>query len=285
MPNTAFDPVRLSGQILRALRMSLVTDSLVNRNYQGEIEGPEDSVDILTLGALTVNDYDPATGITVETEPSALTDQLQITHKKYFAFIADMADNAAEYANLFQEEGTQDLLKLAQQFVLGKYSDATHQVDFDDTAAESTPTERSTKQSNFRAAVKEGAETLDNAEVPDEGRWLALRPQEVRLIEDDIINRDTNLGDSVIQNGYQGMYRGFEVYKAPDSHFTNTGSSPSYDHSMMGHRIAITYADAILNTRVQESERYFGQQVDGLHVAGAEVVRPDALVDFRIQVA
>jgi Tfp pilus assembly protein PilE len=265
--------------------MSLVTDSIVNRNFQGEIEGPEDSVDILTLDSLTIRDYSPSSGITVETEPSATPQQLQITHQKYFAFIADLADNAAEYAELFQEEGVQDLLKEAQQFVLGYYGDATHQVDFDDTAAESTPSERATKQSAFREAVKEGAEKLDNAEVPDANRWLMLRPQEVRLIEDDIINRDTDLGDSVIQNGYQGMYRGFEVYKAPDSHFTNTGSSPSYDHAMMGSRLGITYADAVLNTRVQESERYFGQQVDGLHVAGAEVVRPDALVDFRIQVA
>jgi len=33
---------------------------------------------------------------------------------------------------------------------------------------------------------------------------------------------------------------------------------------------------------VQESERYFGQQVDGLHVGGARVVRPEAAGDFRI---
>lgn len=276
MPNTAFDPIRLSGQILRALRMSLVTDSLVNRNFEGELEGPEDSVDILRLDSLTINDYDPATGITVETEPSATPVQLQITHQKYFAFIADMADNAAAYANLFQQEGTQDLLKAAQQFVLGQYTGATHQVDFDATTA---------SVADFYDKVGDIKVTLDNAEVPDNNRWLALRPQEIDLIEDDIINRDTDLGDDVIQNGYQGMYRGFEVYKAPDSHFTNTGTSPSYDHAMAGNRIAITYADAVLNTRVQESERYFGQQVDGLHVAGAEVVRPDALVDFRIQVA
>jgi hypothetical protein len=276
--NTNFNPTRLSGRVLRALRMQLVTDSLVNRNYEGEIEGPEDTVEILTLGALTTGPYDPSTGISVETEPTAENALLPMEHSQYFAFIADLADNAAQYADIFEQEGLQDLLTAAQEYVLGKYTGATHQVDFDATAS-------SGKVEAFYDAVGNIKVKLDNAEVPDNGRWLVLRPQEVELIEDDIINRDTSLGDEVIRNGFQGMYRGFEVYKAPDSHFTNTGTSPSYDHAMAGNRIAITYADAVLNTRVQESERYFGQQVDGLHVAGGKVVRPDALVDFRIQVA
>jgi len=278
--NTNFDPVRLSGQILRQLRMSLVTDSLVNRNFEGEIEGPEDSVEILELSGLTVSDYSPSSGITVETEPSADNKLLELDHKKYFAFIADLADNAAQYADLFQQEGLQDLLKAAQQYVLGQYTDATHQVDFDGTQSQGTA-----KVEAFYNAVGTIATTFDNAEVPDDGRWLALRPQEVRLIEDDLVDRDTPLGDSVIRNGYQGMYRGFEVYKAPEGHFTNTGTSPSYDHAMAGNRIAITYADAVVRVRRQQSERYFGEQVDGLHVGGAKTVRPDALCDFRIQVA
>lgn len=277
MPNTAFDPVRLSGRILRQLRMSLVTDSIVNRNWEGDIEGPEDTVEILELDALTINDYDPANGITVETEPSGNTRQLTLTHKKYFAFIADMADNAEKYMDMFSDEGMADLMKEAQQFVLGQYTGATHQEDLDQTT--------STASDDVKTALQNIAVKLDNAEVPEDNRYAVLRPQEYKLIENDLMERDTELGDDVIRNGYQGMYQGFEIYKAPDSHFTNTGSSPSYDHCPVGSRLAITYADAIVNTRVQESERYFGQQVDGLHVAGAKVVRPDALADLRIQVA
>lgn len=277
MANSDFDPTRLSGRVLRALRRSLVTDSIVNRNFEGEIEGPEDTVDILDLDSLTIGDYDPSSGISVETEPSGGSRQLSMTHQKYFAFIADMADNAAQYADLFEQEGLQDLLKEAQQFVLGLASDGTHQEDVDQTT--------STNADDMKTALQNISVKLDNAEVPEQGRYAVLRPQEYNLVEDDLMERDTELGDEVIQNGYQGMYQGFEIYKVPDSHFTNTGSSPSYDHCPVGSRLAITYADAIVNTRVQESERYFGQQVDGLRVAGAKVVRPDALADLRIQVA
>ena len=283
--NTNFNPVRLSGQILRQLRMRLVTDSIVNRNWEGEIEGPEDTVEILTLAGLTIGDYDPSTGITVETEPTADTSQLALPHKKYFAFIADLADNGARFADIFQQEGLQDLLTEAQKYVLGRYTGAGEQVSFDATLPESTEAERKTKRGAFYAAVGECKVTLDENEVPDEGRDLMLRPPECRLIEDDIVDRDTNLGDSVVQNGYQGLYRGFEVYKAPSSHFTSTGTSPAYDHALAGSRIAITYADAVVQVRRQQSERYFGDQVDGLHVGGAKVVRPKALIDFRMQTA
>ena len=281
MPNTAFNPTRLSGQILRQLRMALVTDSIVNRNFEGEITGPEDSVDITKLDALTIGNYDPSSGITVETEPSGTNTTLELDHKKYFAFIADDADNAARYAELFRQDGLQDLLTEAQKYVLGKYGGADTNVTFDSTLPESTAAEVEAKRLAFRTATKELATTLDNNEVPDNGRFMMLRPEEVRLIEDNLIARDTDLGDSVVQNGYQGQYRGFNVFKAPASHFTNTGTG---DHALAGHPIAITYADAIVQTRRQTSERYFGDQVDGLHVAGAKVIRPKALIDFRITV-
>ena len=271
--NTAFDPVRLSGEVLRELRMRLVVDNIVNRNYEGEIEGPEDTVEILELGSLTVGDYDPSSGITVQTEPTAEGNQLPMEQVKYFAFIADLADNAQAYATIFQQEGVSNLLREAQKYVLGKYTDALagNQITYD-------PANDDIEEKIADAGVK-----LDDEEVPEEGRWIVLPPPEVRAIGDKMSARDTPAGDDAIRAGYQGGFRGFDVYKAPSAHFTTTGTSPAYLHGMYGHPIAITYADAVLNTRVQESERYFGQQVDGLHVGGAKVVRDEAVGDFRIK--
>ena len=277
MSNANFDPVRLAGRVMRKLRTSLVTDSIVNRNFEGEIEGPEDSVEILQLDALSVGDYDASTGISVETEPSAASNILEMTHKKYFAFIADMSDNASKYAELFEQQGLADLLKEAQKFVLSQYGDAALQEDLDQTSA--------TSAADMKAFLRTVAVKLDNNEVPEDNRFAILRPQEYALIEEDLSDRDTELGDQVARVGYQGMYQGFEIFKAPEGHFTNSGTSPSYDHALAGHRMAITYADAIVRTRVNESLDYFGSQVDGLHVAGAEVVEPDALCDLRIKVA
>jgi len=274
--NANFDPTILSGTILRQLRTNLVTDNMVNRNFEGEITGPEDTVDILTLDDLTIGDYDPSSGITVETEPSATKDTLPMTHSKYFAFIADEADNAGaeQYAQIFQQEGLQQLLEAAQEFVMGAYSDAlaANQITFDEAGGD-----------DIEKKIADAGENLDEQNVPDEGRWVTLPSHEVRLIEDNISDRGTELGDEAVRAGFQGMFRGFEVYKLPSDQFTVTGSSPSYAHAMYGSRIAITYADAVLDVRRQQSERYRGDQIDGLHVGGKEVVREEALGDFRIK--
>ena len=102
-------------------------------------------------------------------------------------------------------------------------------------------------------------------------------------IEDDLISRDTDLGDEAVTAGYKGNYKGFRLYKAPASHFTNTGSSPSYDHAMAGINSSIAYEDAVLNVRRIPSTDFSGDQVDGLHVGGGTVIREGKTLDFRIK--
>ena len=271
MPSNAnFIQERISGEILRQLRMRLVTQSIVNRNYEGEIDSPEDNVRILSLKNLTVKDYSKGTAMTVETDLKSDKAVLSMEHRKYFAFIADETDNAAQVAELFSQEGVQDLLKAAQTYVLGKYDDAGSFVEYDPAADQ------------IEGAVGAARSALDNNSVPDEGRFIVVDPDTFGEIEDDISNRETAFGDDVLRVGFQGMYKGFEVYKAPSGHFTTTGTTDEVLHALAGSRLATTYADAILSVRVNPSLAYRGDQVDGLHVGGAKVVRPEALIDFRI---
>lgn len=271
MPSNAnFIPERIAGEILRQMRMRLVTGSIVNRNFEGVIEGPEDSVRILSLKNLTVQDYSKGTPMTVETDLQSDAAVLELDHAKYFAFIADETDNAARVSQLFAEQGVQDLLKAAQTFVLGKYGSAGSTLEYDPAV------------DDIAAAVGAARTQLDNNSVPDEGRFIVVDPDTYGAIEDDIAGRETSFGDDVLRVGFQGFYKGFEVYKAPKSHFTSTGTTPVVLHALAGSRLATTYADAILNVRVNPSLQFRGDQIDGLHVGGAKVVRPEALIDFRI---
>lgn len=250
--------------------MGLVVNSIVNRNYEGEIEGPEDTVKIVRPNAATVKDYD-GTAMTIE-KLSSSDQTLTPDHKKYFAFVAEDDDNVSRYVSAFADESFQDVLKAAQLYVLGKYTGAAEQVTFDEAGGDS-----------LDARIADAGEALDDNEAPDGGRWLVLPPHAVRLIEDGILGRNTARGDEASRVGFQGMYRGFEVYKAPSSHFTITGSAPAYAHALAGQRSAITYADAVVSIRSNPSLDFIGTQVDGLHVAASKVVRSKALVDFRIK--
>lgn len=267
--NAAFNRT-LRGAILRQLRMRLVTDNIVNRELvRGSFEEPEDTVKVKTLGDVSISDYSGS----LPTPQDIKVDNTDISaeHKKAFAFKAPVDDSASAIADMFAQEGVSELRKAAQKYVLGLYTGAGLQVTYD-PANDSLPDK-----------ISDVSVKMDNAEAPDEGRWIVLPPTEVQEISDDVMERNTDLGDEAVPAGFQGRYKGFDVFKAPKSHFTNTGSSPSYDHAMAGIQTSIAYEDAILNVRRIPSTEFSGDQVDGLHVAGGQMIRTGQTVDFRIK--
>ncbi len=269
--NSNFNRV-LRGAILRQLRMSLVTDAIVNRDLvRGSFEEPEDTVKVQTLGDVSVSDYNGS--LPTPQDISTDEDSIAAEHKKAFAFKAPADDSASEIADLFAQEGVAELRRAAQKYVFGLYDGAGLQVTYDPA------------NDSIREVIGEASEKMDNAEAPDAGRALTLPPGVMNDIEDDLISRDTQLGDGVVTNGYQGNYKGFRLYKAPESHFTETGTSPAYLHGMATIPTSLAYSDAVLNVRNIPSTDFSGNQVDGLHVGGGQLIRDEQTVDFRVKVA
>jgi len=101
--NSNFNRV-LRGAILRKLRMSLVTDQIVNRDLvRGSFEEPEDTVKVQTLGDVSISDYSGSlpTPQDIDTDE----DSISADHKKAFAFKAPVDDSASEVSDLFAQEG------------------------------------------------------------------------------------------------------------------------------------------------------------------------------------
>ena len=273
--NAAFNPTILSGQLLRKLRMSLVFNSIVSRDFEGEINGPEDSVKILAPLAVSVEDAD---GSKMSYGDQLLAEDavLSMAHKKRFGFLAKDIDNASAAADVFADETFQEVLKAAQRYVLAQYTEA-------DNANQITVA----VGDDMGTRLRDASETLDEQEAPEMGRFVVLPPSAVREIEDELSDKGTQLGDAVTQTGFAGMYAGLQIFKAPSSHFTTTGTSPQYLHAMYGYRGAITYADAIVNVESGRHSDFIADYVRGIHVAGAKVLprRAKVLGDFRIEQA
>ena len=201
--NANFNPEVLSAQLLRKLRMSLVFNNIVSRQYEGEISGPEDSVKILAPLAASVENAD-GSKMTYADELQAEDAVLSMVHKKRFGFLAKDTDNAAAAADVFADETFQEVLTAAQRYVFTLTSEATQNVTVgvsDDMAGK----------------IRDAAEALDEAEVPEQGRFLILPPSAVRQIEEVLSQRGTELGDFVTQTGVVGRFAGFDIMKAPSS--------------------------------------------------------------------
>lgn len=268
----AFDRT-IRGAIRRELSPRMVINPLVNRELvEGNFEEPEDTVELVDTASMSVSDYDGGfTGSIQDIQG----DKTQITadHAKGFRFKVDDTDSASDVADqIAQQDGISNLLTAAQKYVLGKYTGANLQVTYDPA------------NDSIQSVFKELAQKMDNANAPEAGRWAVLPPRAYHEIKEDLEDRDTSLGDNVITGpGFGGVYKGFSVFRTNVSHFTQTGSSPAYDHGMAGYPGSIAYEDALLSIKRVDAESFLGQIVQGVHVGGGVVARPDATVDFRVK--
>jgi hypothetical protein len=222
---------------------------------------------------MSVSDYDGGfTGSIQDIQG----DKTEITadHSKGFRFKVDETDSASQVADqIAQQDGISNLLTAAQKYVFGLYDGANLQVTYDPA------------NDDIRETFSELATKMDNANAPEAGRWAALPPRAYHDIKEDLEVRDTSLGDDVITGpGFGGVFKGVSCFRTNVSPFTQTGSSPAYDHGMAGYSGSIAYEDAILRIKRVDAQDFLGQVVQGVHVGGGVVARPEATVDFRVKV-
>lgn len=264
-----FKPTIWSRELLFSLKKSLVGDSLVNRNYQGEITQEGDSVKIQTPDSITVGNYD-GSDISFETLTSG-TQTLNIDIAKYFAFLVDDVDQAQSNVPLMQSYMVESSYSLADESdtaILEKYVDADSANQIDAEALTST---------NIYEKTTEAKKRLGKANVPSIGRWIVFSPDEIALLENsDEFTAASDLGDSIKRTGFAGRISGLEVFES-----NNLAQVANVRNCLFGYTGAITYADQIVKTEAGRAEKKFSDFVKGLHVYGIKTVRPKGLGNLK----
>jgi len=115
--------------------------------------------------------------------------------------------------------------------------------------------------------------------VPEEGRWVVASPdfyEQLSQSSSKLLSVDYNAGQGSIRNGLvsSGKLRGFSMYKS--NNLPAVSSATGF--LMAGHISAVATAQTITSTEVLRDPTSFGDIVRGLHVYGAKVLRPEALI-------
>jgi hypothetical protein len=123
------------------------------------------------------------------------------------------------------------------------------------------------------------ARLLDDANVPEEGRWFVASPEfyeQLSQSSSKLLSVDFNAGQGSIRNGLvsSGKLRGFNMYKSNNI----AAVSSATGKCLAGHISSTATAQTIISTEVLRDPSSFGDIVRGLHVYGAKVLRDDALV-------
>jgi len=149
------------------------------------------------------------------------------------------------------------------------------------------------------ALLNRMARKMDEANVPTEDRYFIADPVFYELLQDEnskLINNDFASGDvDVLRNGrvVSGLIRGFKVYKSNNLPYKNTGpgttaaggSTTNFGVVMAGHQSAIATAQQISKTEAFRSPETFADVVRGLNLFGRKILRPEALMVAKYNVA
>jgi hypothetical protein len=135
------------------------------------------------------------------------------------------------------------------------------------------------------------ARKLDQQNVDSQGRWLVISPivKEILMDEDSrLLNSD--FGGAGLQNGLiLNNLHGFRVYVSNNLPEIGTGSSTTggtnasnYGLIVGGHDSAVATAEQINKTETYRDPDSFADIVRGMHLYGRKILRPEGLVNAKI---
>ena len=293
--STNWLPQVYSKQVLNFFRKASVAEAITNTDYAGEISSYGDTVKIIKEPTITVYQYERGEDVT-QTNLSDTELTMVIDVANAFKFIVDDIESQMSHVN-FRDVATSsaayslrdafDAGVIAKMFAGISTSTPDHTLGadsatplganvFDGAGAVDLGISGETDPLNLMARM---ARLLDVQNVPEEGRWFVAGPdfyEQLSQSGSKLLSVDYNAGQGSIRNGLvsSGKLRGFSMYKS------NNIAAPSAatGKCMAGHISSTATAQTITTTEVLRDQASFGDIVRGLHVYGAKVLRPEALV-------
>jgi hypothetical protein len=137
---------------------------------------------------------------------------------------------------------------------------------------------------------------LDLQNVDQAGRWLVIDPVFAEMLKDEdsrLFNADYSEKGG-LRNGQIGkQIHGFTVYMSNSLPRVGTGpttvgvsgQNTNYGVIVAGHSSAVASAENLTKTETFRSQETFADVVRGLHVYGRKILRPEALVTCKFNVA
>jgi hypothetical protein len=307
----SFIPQLWSNKLNAKFYANTMMTEIANTDWEGEIKNQGDSIRIRTAPSITINDYAGA-GTTLSSEvPVPIFQDLQINKGKYFSVqINDVLAHQAdiELMNTFTDDAAKQLKIAIENEVFFQWFQTEGAIAANKGAAagaisasyalgtDTVPLNQATSGMVLDTILQMSA-TLDEQNVPEEGRWLIISPKDRNLLMQSNIAQAYFTGDqsSVIRTGKIGMLDRFSVYvsnllphgttskatvaglSATSTGATLSGAKP---RRMMvaGTKHACAFASQIAKTEPLRNQTDFGDIVRGLAVYGRKVVKNEALV-------
>ncbi len=291
-----FIPEIWSGKLIENFYDTTVLAAISNTDYEGEIKGQGDTVNIRTQPNITIRDYVKGQNLVVET-PDKPKIQLLIDKGEYFACVEDDIDKVqtdVKLMDMWSKDASEQMKIKIDQRVLTDILPDISAVNKGATAGRVSSAFNLGTSAAPLTVTKDGAggtasvvdliidmgTFLDEANCPESGRFLVIPARMANLIKKSELKDASITGDnqSVVRNGRLGQIDRFTLYV---SHNLNV-SSGKYS-VIAGTKMGLTFASQMTEMETLRSETTFGDIIRGLQVYGYKVVKPEALTMAVVQ--
>jgi len=311
-----FIPTLWSGKLMKKFYEESLFGAIANTDWEGEIRNYGDTVVINTVPDVVVRDYSAGAQLQYDV-PEGETFTLTIDHGKYFAI------NIEDVMKKQSQIPFQDLVakEAAYQMKMAIDYDVIYGVFFDKTTgtfktnakgagalapenygagagAVSSAYDLGTDtdpvaltSSNILSYITMLSSVLDEANVPEDGRYLVISPYDRYLLMNSNLAAANLMGDaqSTLRNGRIGRIDRFDIYVShsipvgaankgwgKSSSVTIAGAAPRH-LIWAGTKAGITFASQITKVERLRNPTSFGDLMRGLNVYGFTVSQGQAL--------
>lgn len=285
-------PQLWSGKLLVKFYEASVVPAISNTEYEGEIKGQGDTVNIRNTPTILVKDYTKGLDLEIE-NPQPVITTLEISYGKYWAWLdEDVDSHQTDYDHV--EDWTRDAseqVKIAVDTTVLAAMPATAGTDnFGATAgaisgAIDLGTTGTTgdnaavlSKTTILDTIVDCGTVLDEQNIPESDRWMILPAWACGMIKKSDLKDASLSGDqtSIMRNGRIGMIDRFEIYRS-NLLPTTTETAAVVTSCMFGHRSAVTFAGNFTKNETVRSTKTFGDIHRGLKVYGWKTIKAEGL--------
>jgi len=283
-------PAIWSGKMVENFYSATVCSEICNTDWEGDIAGQGDTVIIRTTPEIAITRYAKGDRINYQLPESANV-TLSIDQALSFAYGIDNIDKYQSDIDLLNDwtedagrrlkiEVDRDVLAYAHANagVSGQNNgDISGNIDVGSTGAPIAVARANVINYIIRLGV-----ALDEADVPDDYRFLVVPSAMLGVIKDSELRDASLAGDatSQLRNGLVGMIDRFTVFHSNLLPTGVAGGLAAGEYGLLaGHRSGMTFAGQIMDNTVKhmDNPESHGELVRGLMVYGREVIKPESV--------
>ena len=280
--NDEFIPELWAGKILDNFPANFAFNNMVNRDYEGEISGFGNTVNIAQFGPVTTKPYTSGATLAAPEQVKVQKTQLKIDQQDYFNVMCDDVKKVQSKLNLLDgatKEASIAFAKKTNEYVSGIMAAAGKAV-----AGTKTEPVHVTRD-NIGQLLTDAMVYLDENDIPLEDRRIVIPPvMQGLLLNSPAFTISTDATDKRVASGkvYEGY--GFKIEVANNLPTFKHHTSHTGFQVIATHPSCTTYAEQILEVESDRPYNMFSDIVKGLHVYGGLVTRPQGVAVLNLTV-